>query len=277
VIYTLLAKRARRGACPRRGATARQSVRLWSIQSDLVNKQGATWLIDGEGIEPIMTTESVVYHRRAMNGIKMHYAGGNTAMQSFSSQGQLLADRRFNTVRRLVCSVATLVDIARREWDTNQDAALASIAKASCLLRGEIDRPPASARQNAMRSGLLGWQARRVRDYIEAHMGVQIRVSDLSAIVQRSEGHFARAFKRSFGQTPHSYLVERRLEQASHLMLASDTSISDIAAACGFSDQAHLCHQFRRRYGTSPAAWRREKSVCRDSGTAMEIGARRYQ
>ena len=193
-------------------------------------------------------------------------------MESFSSQGQILADRGFNTVRHLVGSVATLLDMARREWDTNQGAALASIAKACCLLRREIDRPPASARQNAMRSGLLGWQVRRVRDYIEAHMGVQIRVSDLSALVRRSEAHFARAFKRSFGQTPHSYLVRRRLEQASHLMLASDTSISDIAVACGFSDQAHLCNHFRRSYGTSPAAWRRETCACGDSGITMEIG-----
>jgi AraC family transcriptional regulator len=187
-------------------------------------------------------------------------------MKSFSNRGQILADGRFNTMRHLVGTVVILLDIARREWETNQDIALASIAKASCLLRGEIDRPPASACQNALRDGLLRWQARRVRDYIEAHIGVQIRVSDLSAIVQRSEAHFSRAFKRSFGQSPHSYLVERRLEQASHLMLASDTSIGDIAAACGFCDQAHLCKQFRRRYGTSPAAWRRETCACRDSG-----------
>ena len=179
-----------------------------------------------------MTTESVVHHR--------------------------------HPVRHVVGSVATLLDIARREWDTNQDAALASIAKACCLLRREIGRPSASAGQNAMRSGLLGWQVHLVRDYIEAHMGEQIRVSDLSAIVQRSEAHFARAFKRSYGQTPHSYLVGRRLEQARKLMLAGDASISDIAAACGFGDQAHLCNQFRRRYGRSPAAWRRETCACRE-------------
>jgi len=176
----------------------------------------------------------------------------------------ILVDRRSNTVRRLAGNVATLLDIARREWDTNQDAALASIAKACCLLRGEIDRPSACARQNAIRNGLLGWQVRRVRDYIEAHMGAQIRVSDLSALVRRSEAHFARAFKRSFGKTPHSYLVERRVEQASHLMLASDSSISDIAAACGFNDQAHFCNQFRRRHGQTPAAWRRETCACRE-------------
>jgi len=197
-------------------------------------------------------------------------------MESFSSQGQILANRRFDTVRHLIGSVATLLDIARREWDTNQDAALASVAKACCLLRWEIDRPPASVSHSAMRRGLLSWQVRRVRDYIEAHMGAQIRVSDLSALVRRSEAHFARAFKRSFGQAPHSYLVGRRLEQASHLMLAGDTSISDIAAACGFNDQAHFCNQFRRRYGRSPAAWRREMCTCSDSGTTVEIGPRRY-
>jgi AraC family transcriptional regulator len=202
----------------------------------------------------------------------VHRASRNTAMESFSGQGQMLADRRFNTMCHLVGSVATLLEIARRVWDTNQEAALASIAKASCLLRGAIDRPPVSACHDAMRRGLLDWQTRRVRDHIEAHIGVRIRVSDLSAIVRRSEAHFTRAFKRSFGQTPHSYLMGRRLEQVSHLMLASDASISDIAAACGFNDQAHLCKHFRRRYGKSPAAWRRDTCACRDSSTAMEIG-----
>jgi AraC family transcriptional regulator len=223
-----------------------------------------------------MTTESLAPHPPAVNGIQMHYSGGNTAKESFSSQGLILADRRFNTMRHLVGRVGALLDIARRDWDTNQDAALATVAKACSLLRGEIDRPPASSRQNATRSGLLGWQVRRVRDHIEAHIGAQIRVADLSALARRSEAHFARAFKRSFGQTPHSYLMGRRLQQASHLMLAGDTSISDIAAACGFSDQAHLCNYFRRRYGKTPAAWRREKSAYRDSATVVEIGPRRH-
>jgi AraC-like DNA-binding protein len=84
-------------------------------------------------------------------------------------------------------------------------------------------------------------------------------VCDLSAVVQRSEAHFARAFKKTLGLSPHAYVLQRRLEKASYLMLASDDSLSDIALACGMTDQAHLCKVFRQLTGQTPAAWRRER------------------
>jgi AraC family transcriptional regulator len=98
-----------------------------------------------------------------------------------------------------------------------------------------------------------------VSDHIDAHLGGRILVSDLSAIVQRSQGHFSRAFKRTFGVSPHLYILRRRVERASHLMLISDDSLSDIALACGMADQAHLCKIFRQITGRTPAAWRRER------------------
>jgi AraC-like DNA-binding protein len=81
----------------------------------------------------------------------------------------------------------------------------------------------------------------------------------LSAVVQRSEAHFALAFKKTLGLSPHAYVLQRRLEKASYLMLASDDSLSDIALACGMTDQAHLCKVFRQLTGQTPAAWRRER------------------
>jgi len=106
---------------------------------------------------------------------------------------------------------------------------------------------------------LLPWQSRRVREFIDGRIGTRILISDLSAIAKLSESHFARAFKSTFGQTPHAYLVRRRVELASQLMRAGGNSLSDIALTCGFSDQAHLCRLFRRCIGQSPAAWRRAR------------------
>jgi AraC family transcriptional regulator len=115
---------------------------------------------------------------------------------------------------------------------------------------------------------LLPWQSRRVREYIDTRIGRRIMICDLSAIVKLSESHFARAFKCAFGQTPHAYLVRRRVEFASHLMLATANSLSDIAFTCGFSDQAHLCRLFRRCVGQSPAAWRRSRWEPQTPGVA---------
>jgi AraC family transcriptional regulator len=160
-------------------------------------------------------------------------------------------------MRALVGSVLTLLDAAKQELDKNCDAAKATIVRASSLLRAEIDRPALSD-QRADAKCLHAWQARRVREYIDAHIGDRILISDLSNIVRRSESHFVRAFKRSFGLTPHSYLVKCRVELASHLMRVTADSLSSIAVMCGFTDQAHLCRLFRQCVGQSPAAWRRE-------------------
>jgi AraC-like DNA-binding protein len=129
---------------------------------------------------------------------------------------------------------------------------------ATSLMRLKIaPRKPGIYRPGA-RNGLLEWQIRRVREYINAHIGSRILVSELSHIAQRSEAHFNRAFKRTFGETPHAHITRLRLELAGRAMLAGNAPLTDIALTCGFTDQAHLCRLFRRWIGRTPAAWRRD-------------------
>jgi AraC family transcriptional regulator len=161
-------------------------------------------------------------------------------------------------LQTLVFSVVDLLNTANRQLDVNREAARASISRASSLLWVEINKDVEHDPSHSPRA-LLGWQIRRVRDYIEEHLSNRILVSNLSDIVQRSEAHFARAFKKTFGISPHAYVLRRRVEKASHLMLVSDDSLSDIALACGMTDQAHLCKIFRQMTGSTPAAWRRER------------------
>jgi AraC-like DNA-binding protein len=107
------------------------------------------------------------------------------------------------------------------------------------------------------RGHLLAWQSRKVREYFEAHLAGPLRVAELGALIQCSESHFSRSFKQTFGVPPHAYLIRLRLERAAHYMLQTDAPLSDIALRCGFTDQAHLCKQFRQVMGQTPAAWRR--------------------
>jgi AraC family transcriptional regulator len=169
-------------------------------------------------------------------------------------------------LQALVSSVVDLLNSANRQLDVNREAARASISRASSLLWVEINKDFERGPSRQSRHALLGWQIRRVRDYVDAHLSSRILVSDLSAIVQRSEAHFARAFKKTFGVSPHAYVLHRRVEKASHLMLVSDDSQSDIALACGMTDQAHLCKVFRQMTGQTPAAWRRERRALATNG-----------
>ncbi|WP_299790607.1 AraC family transcriptional regulator [uncultured Marivita sp.] len=70
--------------------------------------------------------------------------------------------------------------------------------------------------------------------------------------------HFARAFRATTGQTPHQYLIERRLARARELLALGDLPLAEIAYDCGFSSQAHMTTVFRKHMGVTPGQYRRE-------------------
>jgi AraC-like DNA-binding protein len=155
-----------------------------------------------------------------------------------------------------VQSVIGLLDKASQHLGHSREVAQSAIEEATSLLQEQV-RP--RSRRDRASGGLLAWQVRKVRNYVDVHIAGRVLVSELSAIVQLSEGHFSRAFKRVFGIAPHAFVLRRRLELAARLMLESSASLTDIALHCGFTDQAHLCNQFRQVMGDSPAAWRRAR------------------
>ncbi len=110
--------------------------------------------------------------------------------------------------------------------------------------------------QAMVRGGLAPWQARRVTAHVDANPGSTITVSDLAGVTRLSNGHFCRAFKAMTGRTPHAFIVQRRIEHAKTLMLTTSETLSQVAAMCGMTDQAHLTRLFRRHLGTTPLAWR---------------------
>ena len=167
-------------------------------------------------------------------------------------------------------SLAKLLDTARRELERDRDAAKASLVTASHILQAEIER--CSGANGCTTGGLAAWQITRARAYIDSNLHRTIHIRDLSAVAQRSPAHFSRKFKLAVGDSPHAYVVKRRLERASHLMMTSAEPLSEIALSVGFSDQAHLCRLFRQAFGQSPAHWRREHEIPGDvsSRTGMD-------
>jgi AraC family transcriptional regulator len=159
----------------------------------------------------------------------------------------------------LLPSLAKLIDDAHQEFDRDHRIAKLLLTRAASLLRVEIERQSSDIAHDRKSGGLVAWQIRRLNVFIEAKLHQPILLQELSAVSRLSTAYFCRAFKRTFQETPHSYLVRRRLERAESYMLTSDLPLSDIALRCGFTDQAHLCKLFRRRNSQTPAAWRRER------------------
>ena len=159
----------------------------------------------------------------------------------------------------LAKSLARLLETARRELDSDREAAKESLVRASSILQSEIER---SSGANGSRPGALaGWQIARVRAFIEENLHNTIDTKNLSAVAQRSPAHFSRSFKRAFGEPPHAYVTKRRLERACHLMVTTSESLSQIALKAGFSDQSHFCRLFQRAHGQSPSIWRRHHEI----------------
>jgi AraC family transcriptional regulator len=171
-------------------------------------------------------------------------------------ESPVAADQEFHLVAN---SLAKLLDTARRELERDRDAAKASLVTASHILQAEIER--CSGAKGSTTGGLAAWQITRVRAYIDSNLHRTIHIRDLSAVAQRSPAHFSRKFKLAVGDSPHAYVVKRRLEKASHLMMTTAEPLSEIALSVGFSDQAHLCRLFRQAFGRSPANWRRERAI----------------
>lgn len=152
---------------------------------------------------------------------------------------------------------------AQRSLRTDVDSARAALGRAADLLRGRsVDEaaPPAVPQMG----GLAPWQARRISRYIDAHIEHSISIETLAGIAALSGSYLCRAFKVTFGEPPHVHVMRRRVERAKAMMLETREPLSQIAAACGFSDQAHLCRLFRRAEGASPSRWRRQHWVERE-------------
>jgi len=161
------------------------------------------------------------------------------------------------STRQLQSVMTELCAALRGALDDERGSAEECLRRASEILQTAEDsqqRAPALAR-----GGLSPWQNRKVTAYIEAHMDRPIRNEELATIVQLTACHFGRAFRNSLGESPHEYIIRRRVERAQGLMLSTDASLSQIALDCGLADQAHLSRLFRRIVGESPRTWRRAR------------------
>ena len=122
---------------------------------------------------------------------------------------------------------------------------------------GDMDTSFAAERpEHQIRGGLADWQLRKVIRHVDEHLGTSLACEDLAALVRLSTGHFCRAFKSSVGEPPHTYLIRQRIRRAQRLMVETRDSLSQIACACGLTDQAHLTRLFRKSVGTTPRVWR---------------------
>jgi AraC-like DNA-binding protein len=98
----------------------------------------------------------------------------------------------------------------------------------------------------------------RARDFIDLHYVEQINVHVLAGVAHQSPAHFARQFQQAFTETPHQYLLSRRLERAASLLRNTDYTVGRVCTLVGFTSVGSFTTRFGRVYGMTPAEYRRE-------------------
>jgi AraC-like DNA-binding protein len=96
----------------------------------------------------------------------------------------------------------------------------------------------------------------RARDLADARYFEPLTVDDLARAAGLSRAHFSREFRRAFGESPHGYLLTRRLERAAALLRTTDRSVADICFRVGLQSVGSFTTSFTRTYGMSPTAYR---------------------
>lgn len=131
-----------------------------------------------------------------------------------------------------------------------------SIATALCV---ELLRLGDAGNRQVMRGGLAPWQMRRITEYMEAHLGDTIQLSEFAQLAGMSRSHFSQAFRTTTGMPPHRWHLNARVRRAQELLLDTALPLADIALQTGFADQSHFTKSFQRQVGVSPGAWRRTR------------------
>jgi AraC family transcriptional regulator len=103
-----------------------------------------------------------------------------------------------------------------------------------------------------------GWKMRRLIEFVEENLDRDLSLEAMAEEVEISPLYLPRAFKSAVGQSPHQYVLARRIERARELLRDTDLPIVDVALSSGFSSQSHLSNWFLRMVGVSPATYRKQ-------------------
>jgi AraC family transcriptional regulator len=117
------------------------------------------------------------------------------------------------------------------------------------------------AQHSVVTRPIPSWKIRRLVDFIEENLDRDLSLAAMASEVAVSPLYLPRSFKAAVGQSPHQYVIRRRIERAKELLTSGDTPIVDVALSVGFSSQSHLSSWFLRLVGVSPAEYRRQSAA----------------
>jgi AraC-like DNA-binding protein len=167
----------------------------------------------------------------------------------------------------------TCARLSRKEWSvmpefvfecvmcrrTGRGLLATPAARSACL--GDIGTPAADRGKPARRIGFPTRVSRQIEEFVGARLEARVDIAQLAANFGCSSSHFFRMFRRTFGITPHTYVMRRRMALAQDLLTGTDLRLAEVALRAGFCDQSHLSRSFRQFAGLPPRAFRAQHRV----------------
>lgn len=144
---------------------------------------------------------------------------------------------------------------------------LAAMLESQDGVKRQIDDLPAmraSTREELWR------RVNRARDFLHAHLGARVTLSEVAAVACLSPFHLLRTFQAAFRQTPHQYLQRCRLERAKFLLEKTRIPVTAICLDCGFTSLGSFSALFQKTFGISPRKWRTSRGVVVDENSKIE-------
>jgi AraC-like DNA-binding protein len=98
----------------------------------------------------------------------------------------------------------------------------------------------------------------RARDLLRETHDRPLTIREVAREAAISPFHFIRRFQAVFGETPHQFRIQARLDRAKHLLALSDYSVTDVCMEVGFESLGSFSDLFARRVGVAPSVYRRQ-------------------
>ena len=156
-------------------------------------------------------------------------------------------------IYQMAIALKAQIESSAAQWNRLYIESMVTTICVHLLRRYSIQNPNAGTHAVISSVGLSKAILGEVLEYIHAHTDQNPSLFEMARQVQMSPYHFSRLFKQSTGQSPHQYLIGRRLQQAKQLLITTGLSIAEIAAQTGFTDQSHFARHFKRQLGVPPS------------------------
>ncbi len=165
---------------------------------------------------------------------------------------------RFAVVDPLLEQLALAIMAALRDGTADDRLYIETMAQMISVHLLRMHSTRAKKVKEVASDGLTRQRMRRLLEYIDANLGGDLSLEAMAAEVDISPCYLSHVFKDALGQSPHQYVLGRRVERAKGMLRDTALPIAEVALTAGFSSQSHLSTWFRRLVGVSPGAYRRE-------------------